>query len=338
LPLHLFLAVFIQPPGTADTRFVGQVEQMYASRCSQASKGALGCISCHDPHHYPAVDERVAYYRKHCLQCHERQKPCSLPFPDRQQTSKDDNCVHCHMPAGESNIQHHSITDHRIPRRPADSAPAGSRGDELPMLLFHHDLLAAGDPDVVRDLGIALVDRVERYSPRERRWLGQLALPRLEIAVRADPSDVPAWDAKAHALWAVGDLTGAAADFDEALRQSPRREIALQWAAALAMESKRPEAAASYLERALTVNPWRHEFHSLMAEAQAQRGVWPAAYRECQEAIKLNPANVKAQQLLLEYYVQAGQMDQARTQLERLLGLHPPNAEGLRRWFASRVR
>ena len=76
----------------------------------------------------------------------------------------------------------------------------------------------------------------------------------------------------------------------------------------------------------------------MMAEAQAQRGVWPAVLRECQEAIKLNPANVNAQQLLLEYYVQAGQPDQARAQFERLLGLHPPNAEALRRWFASRVR
>ena len=57
-------------PRPAKNRFVGQVEQMHESRCFRASEGRLGCISCHDPHRLPAPEEKVAYYRDRCLECH----------------------------------------------------------------------------------------------------------------------------------------------------------------------------------------------------------------------------------------------------------------------------
>jgi Flp pilus assembly protein TadD len=339
LPVHLFLAMFVKPPlQTGDSKFVGQVEQMHASRCFQASNGKMGCLTCHDPHDYPPVGERVAYYRDRCQTCHT-EKGCSIPREVRVQTSKDDNCPQCHMPAGPSDIQHHSITDHRIPRRPASEATdANPANDDMPMLLFHRGLLQPDDREAARDLGIALVDRVERYDPRTRRELGDMALSRLEAALRIDPTDIDARDAKAHALWAVGDVDGAATTFAEVLNQSPRREIALQWAAALALERRRLEDAISYLERANEVNPWRHEFHYLLAEAQSQRGQGQPAFKECQTALKLNPANLGARQLLVACLLQSGQRDQARTEFERLLALNPPNAEALRQWFTLRVR
>src|SRR5262249_42797651 len=151
---------FVKPPTqTGDSKFVGQVEQMHVSRCFQASKGKMGCLTCHNPHEYPLASERVAYYRARCQKCHA-DKGCSVPREIRAQTSKDDNCVHCHMPAGPSDIQHHSITDHRIPRRPtASTEDAGPASGEMPMLLFHRDLLKPDDREAARDLGIALMDR-----------------------------------------------------------------------------------------------------------------------------------------------------------------------------------
>jgi tetratricopeptide (TPR) repeat protein len=301
----------------------------------------MGCISCHDPHVWPAAGERVAYYKGRCLECHAEQG-CSFPAADRQNTTPADNCLECHMPVGGSDIQHHSITDHRIPRHrmaaaegwPLAGLPAQ---DTTPMLLFHRDEVGPNDPDAARNLGVALVDRVERYPAPVRRRLGELALPLLTVALRTDSTDVPALDATAHALWALGDMQGAAAAFDGALARAPRREIALQWAAALALERKQPEAAVGYLERAVAVNPWRHEFHSLLASAHAQRGAWPAALREAQEALRLNPANTAARKLVVEYYVQAGQANEARAEFDRLLGLHPPAEAALRAWFAQRL-
>ena len=65
LPIHRFLAVFLMKNEKRD-KFdaVGHVEQMATSRCFDASKGQLGCISCHDPHRLPAPATKVAYYRR----------------------------------------------------------------------------------------------------------------------------------------------------------------------------------------------------------------------------------------------------------------------------------
>jgi Flp pilus assembly protein TadD len=336
LPLHLFLAVYVKPPALEDHKFVGQVEQMHASRCYQASKGRMGCIDCHDPHVHPTAEKRVAYYRDRCLACHET-KGCSVPLAERTRTSKDDNCLHCHMPAGESDIQHHSITDHRVPRRPEAAPAVADRTDDLPMVHFHRELLPADDREAARDLGIALVDRVERYAPSIRHELGRLALKRLDPALKNDPTDVPALDAKAHALWAIGDAAGAAAAFDHALAISPRREVTLQWAAELARIRKRDSSVVTYLDRAIQVNPWRHEYYSLLGDAQARLENWPAAFKKSEDALNLNPANLGARQLLVESLVRIKRFDQARTEMERFMALHPPNAEGFRRWFEKWV-
>ncbi|HMF10977.1 MAG TPA: cytochrome c3 family protein, partial [Gemmataceae bacterium] len=73
LPLHLFRSIFVRPEGVVDDKAVSQVEQMYSSKCFQASKGALGCITCHNPHDEPAPTQRVDYYRNRCLDCHKRE-------------------------------------------------------------------------------------------------------------------------------------------------------------------------------------------------------------------------------------------------------------------------
>ena len=130
LPFHEFWTVFVQPPDRAEDRFVGQVEQMHESNCFRASRGRLGCISCHSPHHFPAPAEKVAYYRVRCLECHS-ERGCSLPASDRLERSSDDDCTSCHMPrAGSFDIPHSASANHRIPRRTGaegrlDSTPTG---------------------------------------------------------------------------------------------------------------------------------------------------------------------------------------------------------------------
>ena len=205
------------------------------------------------------------------------------------------------------------------------------------MRFFHGDLVDAGDPELPRDRGIALMDRVERYDKATRRALGTLALDRLESALRAGPNDVPALDAKAHALWAVGDFQAAAKTFDVVLEQSPRREATLQWAAVLALEQQRPQDAIPYLEKAIAINPWRHEFHHFLAEAHARRRGWPTALKECQEALRLNPADIPSRQLLVEAHLGLAHLEKAQAEFDRLLALHPPGEGALRQWFARRT-
>ena len=129
LPLSAFFLIYsrAQEPGNA---VVGQVEQMKSSRCYRESQGRLGCISCHDPHQVPSPQEKTAYFRQQCLECHER-AGCKLPDPVRARQSKEDNCIQCHMPRAKSvDVVHVAITDHRILRKPpapGRAAPVGAR-------------------------------------------------------------------------------------------------------------------------------------------------------------------------------------------------------------------
>ena len=122
LPFDAFVTTW---PNLADPRerrrAVGQVEQMRQSRCSIASGGRLGCISCHDPHRLPDPAERVSFYRDRCLTCHA-DKGCSLPEDARSAKGRGDDCISCHMPRSTtSDIAHTSQTLHDLarPERPS---------------------------------------------------------------------------------------------------------------------------------------------------------------------------------------------------------------------------
>jgi hypothetical protein len=291
LPLHLFRSVFVRPPSAGESmKFVGQVEQMAASRCFRATGGGLGCISCHDPHELPAPERRVRYYRDRCLNCHA-DKGCSVPVEARRRRSKDDSCIHCHMPAADAEITHISITDHRIPRRPE---PAQAPPPTAPLLggirvvHFHQDLVGPSAPGVSRDLAVALMGVAERYPQPTQEALGSTVLPWLDAALQTHPDDLDAWHAKGVALRGLGRKAEAAAAFDGVLAEAPRRETTLHAAAELAMETGRLTAARGYWERALAVNPYRFGFHYGLATQLAQTGSWPAAVQACQRALELS--------------------------------------------------
>jgi predicted CXXCH cytochrome family protein len=124
LPLHRFLAVFVQKKGNQGKfEVAGQVEQMESSRCFRASQGQLGCISCHDPHRLPAPSIKAAYYRERCLECHEK-KDCAMPLAERQARGRGEDCIACHMPRVRvTNIAHLAETDHRIQRGAPGAGP-----------------------------------------------------------------------------------------------------------------------------------------------------------------------------------------------------------------------
>ena len=95
------------------------------SRCFTATKGQIGCTTCHDPHR--VLDTNYGHYEAKCLGCHSRtprgrdRTPSPLvadlggraiaPACPVNPTSK---CISCHMPKVDDTSRRSRFTDHHI--------------------------------------------------------------------------------------------------------------------------------------------------------------------------------------------------------------------------------
>jgi tetratricopeptide (TPR) repeat protein len=330
LPFYRFWTVFQPSAGPAANRFVGQVEQLHLSQCFRASQGRLGCVSCHDPHQLPAPEEKVAYYRDRCLECHA-DRGCRLPAAARLERSRADDCAGCHMPRlGSSDIVHAAASDHRIPRQAGGGdrssiVTGGPRPGERPLVAFHHELMDERDrAESERDLGVALC----RDGPEG----AAVALPLLEASLAARPDDVAAWEAKGYALGRLGRPEEGLAAFRTALAQEPQRESAVIAAADLAARAGRRDDAIAYWRRAIAINPWRSDYHSELASLCFQARDWPAAVAACQEALRSNATDIPVRKLFVRCLLRLGDRAAAQRELQTLLAFNPPDREELLRW------
>jgi Flp pilus assembly protein TadD len=346
LPLPLFWSVFVRPPDSADgLKFVGHAEQMRDSACARGSAGRLGCISCHDPHRLPEPAQRVAFYRDRCQRCHEK-KPCNRTPPPRDdehhQAHLDDNCIACHMPRRENaDIQHTSVADHRIPRRPgsADRPPAPPRPGDMPLVHFHEGRQGADADEVKRDLGLAMLETSQRQ--RLPAWgrvqVARMAQSLLDPAVERAPNDLAGREGRGLSLAVQGNPRGALDDFRAVLERAPGREASLVAAADMAAMLEQYGEAEAYWRRALAVNPWTPRSHARLAEVLGQLGRWPDARDECRAALRLNPAG-DVRRLLVTCLLRGGDRAAAEAEFQTLLADRPAEEAELRVWWARLAR
>ncbi len=325
LPFQRFWTVFVQPASQDESRFVGQVEQMHKSQCYIRSQGRLGCISCHDPHKLPAPQEKSAYYRGRCLECHA-ERGCSLPAADRLARSRDDDCTACHMArAKNSDIPHSASANHCIPRQETAATASETAGDPSaaqqggPPRLNRRPVPFHGGPAdapeqtaLERDLGVALC----RTGPDGAR----IAVPMLRAAVWARPDDVPAREALGLALGQVGRDDEALAAFQKTLDREPTRESTLVAAAYLATKMGKRQDAISFWQRASAINPWRSDYHAELALVYFDDGNWSAAAAASRLALELRPSWVEVRERLARCYRHLGQIEAALREEEILRG------------------
>jgi tetratricopeptide (TPR) repeat protein len=315
---------------------------MHSSRCFQASAGRMGCISCHDPHVAVGLPQRVAHYRDRCLACHQ-EVACGLPPARRRQTRPDDSCIDCHMPRyPAADVAHAASTDHRILRRGGGEVsapePAGRVPPDRPPAVvdFYRPRPDTHDPEAARDLGVALVQLTFRGKISESAFPLD-PLPLLEQAVRRDPDDVDAGEARAGALMMRWQYAKALAALEAVLARSPRRERSLVQAAFAAQKMRRRETARLYWERAAAVNPWLPEYRQNLALLLAEERAWEDGRRQCEAWLRLDPANTEARTLWVKCLASTGRPEEARGELARLERLHAPSVAGLRIWVAERA-
>ena len=341
LPLSAVESVFVKADNLGKTRFFGQVEQMYESRCFRESLGKMGCISCHDPHELPDPREKATYYRDRCLSCHA-EKGCSLPEAERLSGGRDDRCVDCHMPRSPNEqVPHTATTLHLIPRfkdrtRSVPDLRRHSNGPGAPLVHFHRDQLDPGErSDVARDLGIALAMSSRAIPGMTAGAVNRLALPMLEASLGSNPADVPAREAEGTVLWQLGRREESLAAFRTALAKSPDREGTLVAAGTRAAQLGRREEALNDFGRAIAINPWRSDYHQVLALLHSERQEWNAAIEAARTSLRLNPSNHEARMLLIQCLLKDRRRPEARSEFQTLLDHDPPGRDALQAWFAE---
>lgn len=193
-------------------RATSQWEALLKSECKRKSGHRLTCTTCHDPHGSPAPEDRVAFYRHRCLECHNQAGFAATHHPENQ------DCTSCHMARPPSNdIAHEQVTDHWIRKRVSQIAlPLAATGDLVVVGGF-----AAGD----RDLGLAYAQMAERGD----REAGTRAM---ELLARAEKQNAgAAKDDELHARLGflhqlAGDTEAAAVEYEKALEADGNDSLA----------------------------------------------------------------------------------------------------------------
>jgi hypothetical protein len=344
LPFYRFWAVFLTRK-EIQGRFeaVGHVEQMELSRCYRASRGELGCISCHDAHSLPPPATKADYYRGRCLECHA-QKGCAVSVAERRARGPGEDCIACHMPrSGITNIPHTVATDHRIPRGVPGAVLQGpelaaGQPRDVPLMDYHFGVMTALERrDAERDLGVALAwgARLMKSSPQLARAAATQGLPWLEAAVRDHPDDLAARESLGHALRILGRREEALRAFEGVLAIVPAHEWILRTIGLVQGNIGRTDLARTALQEAIAVDPWRSEYRLNLAQICFQDRDWSAAAAACRDAMRINPELLPARALLVRSYLRSQQIEKADAEFQTMLGFYPASREAWQEWYKS---
>ena len=305
--------------GNEGIKAVSQVEQMQTSRCYEASQGAFGCISCHDPHGIPNEAERVVYYRDRCLTCHSQDTQCTLPVTERRIVSAEDSCADCHMPKlAATDVPHTSQTDHRVLRTP-DQVRAGTAMPPGTLQLFDDGSLTSHAVEQ-RARGLLLAGRAERG---QNQALASEALTFLLPIIDANRADTESLEAAGACFWVQGSFQEAAQLWYGALAVDPNQERVLSNLVLICHESKAFDAALENLNALIAINPTRPDLHGRRAHILGQLGRTQEAIEAANLALAMDPALAQAHGWLAEVYKSQGKAElsqQHRAIYHRLLG------------------
>lgn len=265
---------------------VSHVEQMRSSLCFSESNGKLGCISCHDPHSIPAEREKVAYYRKRCLNCHQTQN-CSVAVHDRLERQPDDSCIACHMPSNRtSDVPHAANSDHRILRHP-ESAGMESAASSKSFIIFGRDEMPLKKHVFDRALGIWMAQRAMDSSDYN---MASRSVILLTPVVKLMPFDADVQEALGLASSILEREEPAITYFRESVELEPERELSLLMLATSLDNAGRSQEALPYLKRYLQLNSsdaatWHR--YSIILEKDGER---EQAIRAAKKAIEFDPS------------------------------------------------
>jgi tetratricopeptide (TPR) repeat protein len=281
-PISDYLAYFVYSGQGATKRGVSEVEQLSLSMCKRTSGDAMSCMSCHDPHYTPGLQERASFYRKKCLACHT-----GAAFAIAHHAENPD-CTSCHMKrTGAENIPHVAWTDHRILKHPETlNAENPGAGDTLVPIF--------SPGTAKRDLALAYYNGLLQ---------GNFALQ--QKAYESLEAIKPELSADKDALAALGILSGERGDsnqaqelFQEVLRLDPRNLIAISNLGTLLAKSGDLQGAISLWRPAFERNEDVAGLAKNLAQVECIAGDTAAARATLQKTLQYSPGLRDVRQML----------------------------------------
>ncbi len=355
LKLSDFVVVWGRNPVLGEKNLaVGQVEQLHASKCFQKSAGALGCITCHDPHSMPPEKDRKEWNRNQCLKCHANDfpkvgvattvatpgktdptrgiiPPCSQPLVHR--LARQNDCAACHLPRRASaDIAHTALSDHRIRRKPPVEEAQGRSllPGELPLVGFP----GPATPEEDRELVIALSLMNQGMTSTQNPLAGFLA-KKLDNLLPQRPGDIELWTWQANRLTREGRFAESLLVWERIIKTKPKEEFLLLGTTLAAVRAKKFPRALVLAKRLAEISPENATHLVMVADILKTQGKFAEALPYLEQAITSQPAGVQSRKLLVECLVQTQQPDRAQTEFDTLVRLTHSGEGDLRRWFAK---
>jgi tetratricopeptide (TPR) repeat protein len=162
--------------------------------------------------------------------------------------------------------------------------------------------------------------------------------PKLEAALRREPDDLTAAEARAQALALQNHPAEALTVFEAVLAREPEREVSLVGAAATAEAAGRPELALSYKRRAISANPWLPEYRRQLVLLLIKEDAWAEALPHCDDWVRLDPFSTEARAARITCLLGLGIKDKARAEFARIEALAPDDLRELQARFGKKLK
>ena len=263
---------------------LSQFEALSLSACKRKSGDRLWCGTCHDPHSEPAAADKVAYYRRKCLECHAE------AFAAKHHPNKPD-CAGCHMPARPSkDVAHTQATDHRILRNPStlplQNQPAAR---EARLEAFPGNTVVT-----TRDLAIAWEVLAGRGVSGADRKAGEF----LRQSLKETPDDPRLLSSDAFEEQKHGRDNEARKLYQHALQRRPSANTAATNLGILEARTGDLQHAVRLWQQAFQRVPYRTEIGMNLAKAFCAAGQKDEARQYIERVLEFNPDDTSARQML----------------------------------------
>jgi len=300
-PLNETLALFKAPMrrgrGT-ESPLLNHYYLMTLAKCYRASRGAMACITCHNPHQQPSPEKSADYYRQKCFRCHTNGS-CALPLTTRLRESPPNNCVGCHMPKESVRpISHSVLTDHRIVISGDEPYPDAAFENPGSAALIHLNAEPGKDQSRVPALTMLLAygelrDIDSAYEQRYAELLEQVgrtakdSVEVLDLLARRELEN----PARPNSAEAIQELS-------RAVQLGSTWPLDYDLLGLLLERAGRFPEAISVLERGIALDPYMSSSYTTLAACYRSTRRRNEADQTLQEGLKLFPGDPEMRSLL----------------------------------------